>query len=295
MAAAALVPLVAVVVVVGAVDVGEQAAHSGGHVVERRARGGVVRPAALHERVVRLGAVGGPRRAQALGDDAQRRLRGGELLVRQLAGGHLPQHDAERVDVAAAREAAVLERLGRQPAQRAAARLRRVAVVHGVAREAEVGQAYVGARRVDEHVVAFDVAMNHFVRVQVGERRRELPAERAAKRPVELDGVVVEHAGQVARRHVLGEQVHLAAAVGDAVEWNEVVVRERREHANLALQVLHHRLLHGAHVDRLDRELLVAVRGEHDAAEVALAEHAAVVDVHVGHGDEVGVLGRARR
>ncbi len=175
-----------------------------------------------------------------VGDEARRRRRRRLLVLprqlgerapleRLLAGEHLVQDEAERIDVAARRDGRAGELLGRHVRRGAGADLRALEI-GGEPGQAEVGDAHVAAA-VDHHVFGLQVAVQHAAVVCGGEARAQLAGY--------LDRLVGRQAADAPQQgrevfavHELHGQEVVAVDLVDVVDATHVRMRDlpRRRH-----------------------------------------------------------------
>ena len=173
----------------------------------------------------------------ALGD--QLRHVGG--VERAAAGEDLVEHQAERVDVAARRDLAAGELLGRHVGRRAGAQH-----FAGGAGEAEVGDPDLAAA-VEHDVRRLEIAMDDAAIVRGGEPGADLPRE--------LDRAVLREAADAAEQrreilavHVFHREERVALEFADVVDAADVRVRHLPRHPHFGVEL---RQARGIAIDRL--------------------------------------------
>mmetsp|Transcript_9219 Transcript_9219/g.15689 ORF Transcript_9219/g.15689 Transcript_9219/m.15689 type:complete len:237 (-) Transcript_9219:186-896(-) len=181
------------------------------------------------------------RRAQPARGGLERSLHRLEILIRHAVRGHLPPEDGERVDVSLEPVLFVLHHFGRHPAVRARLRSHQRRPCAS-ARESKVAQGEA-ARRIDEHVVRFDVAMDDLERVKVRDCRGNLAQARCEqarldRRKLSPQGMLVQF-GQRALLHELGDKDVLGGLEASADELDDVRVVRHRPELKLGLHEWH--------------------------------------------------------
>lgn len=129
-------------------------------------------------------------------------LDGGHALEGEEAGGELPEHDAEAVDVHLARVGLLLDHLGRHPAVGA------LVALGGLAPRLQAGGAEVGHLDphlvVEQQVLGLEVTVHHALRVQVLHAARDVQRQLQDRLRRQRVGVLlVQVHPQRPLRHVL--------------------------------------------------------------------------------------------
>ena len=151
-------------------------------------------------------------------------------VERALAGEELVEDEAERVDVAARRDLAAGELLGRHVGRRAGADR-----FTGDAGEAEVGDADLAAA-VEHDVRRLEIAMDDAALVRGGESGADLPRdlERAIFREA---ADAAEQRREILAVHVLHRQERVAVDLADVVDAADVRVRDLPRHPHFGVQL----------------------------------------------------------
>ncbi len=158
----------------------------------------------------------------------------------ELAREHLVEDDAQRVEIRPVIDRArALQLLGRHVVDRAhhvvGARQGVPACPGTELREAEIGDAHA-ARRVHEHVLGLDVAVDHALVVRVPESRADL--DRDLCRAAGVDPAGLQQLAKALPVHVLHHDVVEGAGLAEVVDPDDVLVRQLRERTRLAREPL---------------------------------------------------------
>ena len=196
-------------------------------------------------------------------------------VVGRLAGEHLIQDDAERVDVGALVDLLAEDLLGRHVFRRAdhvagLGELRVALLLRGG--DAEVHD-LDQARVVDQHVGGLQVAVDDAGLVRHGHAGGDV--HRVAHGLVERQRLVVDLVAERVRREVLHRDRVVAADEQEVVDADDVAVRDLARVAQLVHEPLHHLLvLRDVRVQELEHQPLVDDRVLHQqhGAEGALAD-----------------------
>ena len=212
-----------------------------------------------------------------------------------LAGEHLVEHEAERVQVALHRHRAARELLGRHVGRRAGPRVRAVVGRPG---DAEVGEAHVPLA-VDHHVRRLEVAVQHAPLVRGGEAGAQLPRH--------LDRLVLRQPPDAAQQRrevlavdVLHREVRPAVDLADVVHAADVLVGDLARDAHLVVELREARGIGGDGLGQelqrhglVEAQVVGAVHLAHAAASEQADDAVAVVDDGAGR-EAPTVTGRQR-